>query len=251
MGMKVFDLRMPLAVDVSAPSRSEGNAAVVGGVDTRCAVVVVVIVIVVDVITVMMVARAGPKRGVDASGGGGGVEISAVELEADVSVFGILVATDTTAFCRGATGFAVGGFGWGGVVGDDGGGVGDGLGGWGEVEGGFGGFGGGGTGDGDFVGGVGVWVGYVSLEVFGGWSGESGRWNTFGSSSFSTAFASAGCVGSLLFSLFVPLESFFIADIAIAAALGFFQTAFTDFMVDSNVFVGIGVGKRVFAVQRG
>lgn len=50
----------------------------------------------------------------------------------------------------------------------------------------------------------------------------SGRSRTICSSSFGAAFASAGCVGSLLFSLFFPLEGFFVTGVAATIALAFF-----------------------------
>ena len=90
-----------------------GEAAVgVGAVDAARAVV-----------DIVGVAGAGAERRVVAR-----VEVGAVELEADVAIFGVLVAANAAALCGRATGSAVGGLGRGWVVGD-GWGVRDGLGG--------------------------------------------------------------------------------------------------------------------------
>lgn len=81
----------------------------------------------------------------------------------------------------------------------------------------------------------------ASVWRFGGLDWELGRYQTIGSSSFCASLASAGCIGSLLFSLFLPLKSFFVAGVAAASALVFLQTAITHFMIDFNIFVRIGV----------
>ena len=80
---------------------------------------------------------------------------------------------------------------------------------------------------------------------------EIGRVNTISSSSFCAALASASRIGSLSFSLFLPVKGFFVSSSAAAIAPVLLRTAFASFLVYSSVFIGVDVGKGVFAVQRG